>query len=115
MRPPGSYKLSYRNRAAPRRVDPARDPLAVLEALGPMPGLSSRTQRLVESLRHQILEAGRELRIRKIFDDPREVYRIELHVPELNYVRTTLLDGELLEELLQFDDVRAAVADSVSG
>lgn len=114
MRPPGSFKLSHRNRGAARRVDRLADPLGILESIGPVPGLSSRTRRLVESLRTQILEGGEDLRIRKVFDDPREVYRIELEVPEMSYVRTTLLDGEVLEELLEYDDVRAVISAAVA-
>jgi len=67
--------------------------------------------RIVESLRHQIVEGGAEqsLRIRQIFDSPRELYRIEIEVPDLSYLRTTLLDGEALEELLAHKEVRDAV------
>ena len=41
---------------------------------------------------------------------PREVYRLEIEVPELGYQRTTLLDRDALEELLATDDVRARSA-----
>lgn len=70
-----------------------------------------REMRIVESLRHQIVEGGHEqfLRIRQIFDSPREIYRIEIEVPDLSYLRTTLLDGEALAELLAHKEVRDVV------
>jgi hypothetical protein len=70
-----------------------------------------REMRIVESLRHQIVEGGDNqcLRIRQVFDSPREIYRIEIEVPDLSYLRTTLLDGEALEELLAHKEVRDAV------
>jgi hypothetical protein len=73
--------------------------------------LAGREMRIVDSLRHQILEGGddQNLRIRRVLQGPRTIYRIEIDVPELNYLRTTLLDGEALEELLAFDDVRDLV------
>jgi hypothetical protein len=70
-----------------------------------------REMRIVESLRHQIVEGGDEqsLRIRQVFDGPRDIYRIEIEVPNLGYLRTTLLDGEALEELLAHKEVRDVV------
>jgi hypothetical protein len=44
-----------------------------------------------------------------VFKTPREIYRLELELPEFGYQRTTLLDREALEELLEADDVREAV------
>ncbi len=73
--------------------------------------LGQREMRIVDSLRHQILEGGesQNLRIRCVLEQPRAIYRIEIDVPEMNYLRTTLLDGEALEELLACDDVRSLV------
>lgn len=96
MRPPGSYKILGRSRA--------------FESCLPAEARSeARVQRLLDSLRAQILESGDGLRIRRVFSTPREVYRLELEVPELGYQRTTLLDRDALEELLATDDVRDAV------
>jgi len=70
-----------------------------------------REMRIVESLRHQIVEGGDEqsLRIRQVFDGSRDIYRIEIEVPDLCYLRTTLLDGAALEELLAHKEVRDVV------
>ena len=71
----------------------------------------NRTRRLLESLREEILAGGGgvHLRIRQVFRTPREVFRLELELPDHNYQRTTFLDREALESLLEADDVRAVV------
>ena len=101
MRPPGTFKLlGNARRTAPN----AMDPLALCD---------DRSDRIVNSLRTQILadEAVQSLRIRQIFDDPKEVYRVEIERPEQGYQRTTLLDRDALEDLLATDDIRARVLD----
>jgi hypothetical protein len=103
MKPPGTFKLFGRaRRTAPDVMDPMS--LSV-----------DRSDRIVDSLREQILEgdADQSLRIRQIFKDPKEIYRVEIQRPEQNYQRTTLLDREALEELLEMDDVRERVIDSL--
>ena len=104
MKPPGSYKLIGYHEGRRARGDAAA-------ANDPFPIDMGREMRIVESLRHQIVQGQDEqdLRIRRVFDGPREIYRIEIEVPELAYLRTTLLDGEALEELLAHDDVRDVV------
>ncbi len=101
MRPPGSFKLIGRQKHSESAAEP-KDPLAVV---------FGREMRIVESLRRQILDAGSDqnLRIRRVLEGPRTIYRIEIAVPEMNYQRTTLLDGDALEELLAYDDVRSLV------
>jgi hypothetical protein len=99
MRPPGAYKI--------RRSRAFIDPM----------GRSDRGQRILDSLRSEILEAAsaQTLRIRRVLQSPREIYRLELAVPDLGYQRTTLLDRDALEDLLATDDVRSAVRDAVAG
>lgn len=96
MRPPGSYKIASRNRAF--------DAMQIPEFRS-----AERVRRILDSLRDQILEGRDGLRIRRIFTSPREVFRLEIDVPEMGYQRTTLLDREALDELLATDDVRALV------
>ena len=50
-----------------------------------------------------------------LFSSPREVFRLEIEVPELGYQRTTLLDRDALDELLATDDVRALVHERLRG
>lgn len=66
---------------------------------------------MIESLRHEIATGGAHslLRIRMVFENPREIYRVEIERPELGYHRTTLLERDALEELLAADEVRAAI------
>jgi hypothetical protein len=100
----GSFKISTRARS----FEPYPNPLARSE---------QRTQRILESLRHEIIEGGggKNLRIRQVFQSPREIYRLELELPELGYQRTILLDREALEELLELDEIRAIVSSSPLG
>ena len=101
MQRPGAFKLhGRRKRPEPTFVDPF--------GYG-----GTRTSRIVDSLREQILEGGENLRIRQVFAEPRAVYRIELDVPDLSYQRTTLVDRDTLEELLEFDEVRSRVAAAI--
>ena len=99
MKPHGTYRLLGAQR---ERGEERPDPLL---------GSALRTQRIVDSLRYEISnsEHERELRIRQVFTNPREIFRVELEVPEMNYQRTTLLDREALEELLEADEIRALV------
>ena len=101
MKPPGTFKLLGRAR---RTTPDAMDPLALCV---------DRSDRIVDSLRAQILEgdADQSLRIRQIFNDPKEIYRVEIERPDQNYQRTTLLDRDALEELLATDDIRKRVLD----
>ena len=98
MKPRGSYKIVNRGRL----LDGLLDPLTRSEV---------RSQRIVESIREQIIDGGpgQSLRIRQVFRAPREIYRLELELPELGYQRTTLLDRDALEELLTAEEVRELV------
>ena len=104
MRPPGTFKLHGRA----RRAD--------LGGFGPHAAYASRCDRIVDSLRNQILESNEDqsLRIRQVFEAPKEIFRIEIERPEQGYQRTTLLDRDALEELLEADEVRQAVRSSGS-
>jgi len=101
MKPPGTFKLLGHT----RRIAPdAMDPLSLCD---------DRSDRIVNSLRTQILEGDDEqsLRIRQIFNDPKEIYRVEIERPSLGYQRTTLLDRDALDDLLATDEIRARVLD----
>lgn len=103
MRPPGSFKLTHKarqNGAAQGGDFPDAGVFALAD---------TRCQKIVDSLCCEILE-GENLRIRQIFEQPRAIYRIELDLPDMSYQRTTLLDEDTLEELLEIDEVRSRVA-----
>jgi hypothetical protein len=132
MRPPGTFKIAHRPRSLRNcPSEPAADDFARAADLGSIPDRTNgsawspdldtcldplfasdaRSQRILESLRNEIIEAGggQNLRIRLVFREPREIYRLELQLPSLGYQRTTLLDREALEQLLDSDEVRAVV------
>ncbi len=100
MKPRGTFKIANQSSA----FDAYLDPLARSDM---------RSRRILESLRSEIVEGGgQRLRIRRVFQSPREIYRLELELPDLGYQRITLLDREALEELLEADEVRALVGAS---
>jgi hypothetical protein len=116
MKPHGTYKIARRrspdspgltHHPTPRRIE--YDPL-----LDPILGGGPRLQRLLGSLRDEIVEGGdsTHVRVRQVFSEPREIFRLELELPELGYQRTTLLDREALEELLEIDEVREIIRTS---
>jgi hypothetical protein len=98
MRPQGSYKIAGRRRALDAFEDPALKSLR-------------RVRRILDSIRAQIVEGGDPecIRLRQVFKSPREIYRLEIALPEFSYQRTTLLDRDTLEELLEEEAVRARV------
>lgn len=102
MRPPGTFKLLGRARRRERGETGTLDPTALCVGRG---------DRIVDSLRLQILDGDgdQSLRIRQIFHDPKEIFRVEIDCPDQNYQRTTLLDRDALEDLLATDDVRERV------
>jgi len=109
MRPPGSFRIPRRVRhERPRRLVAGASLDACLESLAHD---EMRIQRIVDSIREQVSDCEEEqsLRIRQVFQTPREIYRVELEVPAMNYLRTTLLDREALEELLESEAVRDAL------
>jgi len=120
MKPHGTYKLAYRSR---QRCFPAGFP-APRKASDQLEGLlercaseERREQRILDSLRAEIVEGGggSNLRIRRVFATPREIYRLELSLPDLGYQRTTFLDRDALEELLEADEVRDVVETACLG
>lgn len=114
MKPGGRYKLAYRDRRSAPFFEDASGPERLLARFARS---EHRVRRILESLRSEILEGGggSNLRIRQVFETPREIYRLELELPELAYLRTTFLDRDALEELLAADDVRELVEGATLG
>jgi hypothetical protein len=120
MKPHGTYKLRYRQATRLDSFQPALHPAAVVSAeslLSRLARSEHRVSRILASLRDEILEGGGgpNLRIRRVFQAPREMYRLELELPELGYQRTTFLDRDALEELLETDEVREVVETAALG
>jgi len=100
MKPAGSYKLTHKRNAS---VEAEFDPFG-------------REGRIVDSLRAQILAGGpgQYLRLRQVFATPREIFRLEIEEPEIHYHRTTLLDRDSLEDLLESEEIRERIIDGSS-
>jgi hypothetical protein len=90
----GSFRISSRARAFEASQDP------VLRR-------TRRIARLLDSLRLEIQDGTTTVRARRVFETPREIFRLEIECPGLGYQRTTLLDRDALEELLEVDAVRS--------
>ena len=103
MKPHGTYRLI--GPARNRRGDPATSLVTG--------GL--RTQRIIDSLRYEISNSDHieAVTSRQVFQTPREIFRIELEVPEMKYQRTTLIDRDALEELLEVEEIRSLVRESI--
>ena len=83
MAHPGSFKL-WRHARAPR----------------------PRGERLVASLQRDIRDAANTVRARRVFREPREIFRLEIANRERCYRRTTLLDRPTLDALHEGAGVR---------
>jgi hypothetical protein len=90
----GSFRIASRVRAFEAIQDPALR-------------RTRRIARLLDSLRLEIQDGTTTVRARRVFETPREVFRLEIEGPGLGYQRTTLLDRNALEELLEVDAVRS--------
>ena len=86
-RPPGAFKIANRRRS----FEVYADPWSVSDA---------RVRRILQSIQTDIDEGG-VVRVRQILKNPRELYRLELERPDMSYERTTILDADALEELLE--------------
>ncbi len=92
----GRFRVPSRNRSYEQHLHPA-----VRSA--------RRVERILHSLLAEIQGGEGTVRIRQIFERPREIFRLEIDAPEWGYQRTTLLDRDTLEELLAQDGVRERI------
>lgn len=95
---PGSYRILMRSRRS------------VEDQLSPELAAMRRVERMLASLLDEFRCASTVVRARCIFREPREIFRLEITNPERGYQRTTLLDRDVLDELLEHPDVRERLA-----
>ena len=69
-------------------------------AVDPGQWRARRVRGILDSIQ-QDLDRGGTPRVRRILQEPRELYRLELELPELAYQRITILDRETLTHLLE--------------
>jgi hypothetical protein len=81
----------FRARQGPDGLELQRDPAL----------LAARRVRGVLTSLHRDIRAGSQVRVRRILSQPTELYRLELERSDLRCQRTTVLDGETLETLLE--------------
>jgi hypothetical protein len=81
----------FRARQGPEGLELERDPAAIV---------ARRVRGVLTSL-HRDIRAGSRVRVRRILSQPTELYRLELERNDLRCHRTTVLDGEALETLLE--------------
>jgi len=66
-------------------------------------------RRILDSLRAEIEDGDTRVAARRVFERPREIYRLEIESSSLGYQRTTLLDRDSLDELLAMEGIRALI------
>jgi hypothetical protein len=88
----GSYRIANQRREL-AFLDPAR-------------ARARRVERILASIRQDI-DNGGTASVRQIMRSPRELYRIELELPEMAYQRITILDRDALQSLLAGDEAPA--------
>jgi hypothetical protein len=94
---PGSYRILTRSSRA------------VEDQLEPALAGERRVQRILASLLAEIRSDDTVVRARRVFERPREIFRLEIERAASGYSRTTLLDRDALDELLEHHEVRARV------
>jgi hypothetical protein len=83
----GTFKIANRRRGLEYLVEPAAR-------------REHRLRRILDSIQADLDQGGRA-RVRQILKDPRELYRLELELPDMAYQRTTILDREAFVALLE--------------
>ena len=60
----------------------------------------SRVRAILMSIQRDLFDGG-TARVRQILSSPRELYRVEVEREEMSYQRTTILDRDALEALIE--------------
>ncbi len=83
----GSFRIGSQRRSLELLLDPSRQ-----RAL--------RIERILSSIQRD-LDSGGTASVCQIMRGPRELYRLELELPDMAYQRVTILDRDALTELLE--------------
>ena len=70
MNRPGSYRVPSRNRSFEAYLDPGVQ-------------RARRVQRILDSLRDELGGEGTQVRLRRVFSQPREIFRLEIEAEEM--------------------------------
>ena len=82
-----SFRIPHQRRSVELLLDPSAQ-------------RERRVRRILDSIR-QDLDSGGTASVRQILREPRELFRLELELPEMAYQRVTILDRETLAALLE--------------
>ena len=66
----------------------------------PWVGAERRVRAILMSIQRDLFDGG-TARVRQILSSPRELYRVEVEREEMSYQRTTILDRDALEALIE--------------
>lgn len=84
----------------PGRFRLSNQPLGLGAGLDPWAGTQRRLRAILTSIQQDLLEGG-TARVRQILSTPRELYRVEVEREDWSYLRTTILDRDALEALIE--------------
>lgn len=83
----GSFRIANQRRSLELLLDPSTR-------------RARRIERILSSIQQDLANGGTAF-VRQIIRGPRELYRLELELPEMAYQRITILDRDALTELLE--------------
>lgn len=84
----------------PGRFRLSNQPPGLRAGLDPWAGAQRRVRAILSSIQQDLSEGG-TARVRQILSSPRELYRVEVEREEWSYLRTTILDRDALEALIE--------------
>ena len=89
-----------RTSPTPGRFRLSNQPPGLRAGLDPWAGAQRRVRAILSSIQQDLFEGG-TARVRQILSSPRELYRVEVEREEWSYLRTTILDRDALEALIE--------------
>ncbi len=89
-----------RNPPLPGRFRLSNQPRGFDAGLAPWSGTQRRVRAILDSIHRDMFEGG-TARVRQILSTPRELFRVEVEREEWAYLRTTILDRDALEALIE--------------
>ncbi len=89
-----------RTSPTPGRFRLSNQPPGLRAGLDPWAGAQRRVRAILSSIQQDLFEGG-TTRVRQILSSPRELYRVEVEREEWSYLRTTILDRDALEALIE--------------
>ncbi len=89
-----------RTSPTPGRFRLSNQPPGLRAGLDPWGEGQRRVRAILHSIQQDVFE-GATARVRQILSSPHELYRVEVEREEWSYLRTTILDRDALEALIE--------------